>query len=218
MITHHHTCPSSLASDVAREGDLPLQASIRRLNDHLDKAPVGWRRHLVSLIDDLQAVEAPKRQHIDIGVDVLKAGTLRLSSPAADSVVQGLLRKAMARMSCTCMVCGRSGKPRQVGLKYSVLCAPCVTPRRLRQEFWELSDSFRKWNESNRSAVGEGEIPPLIRHIIPNRAWQSILVPTARKTSTAPARYLTMQQCTDLLESLAVLQDSIEVMLENSVV
>ena len=176
--------------------------------------PIGWHRHHAALLGGLKATAAPLRRAIKVSAPSFDNGTVVIQVSAEDLVVNGLVRKARARMSCTCMTCGRVGKRRQAGFSDGVLCASCYTERRLRLQLNMMFNAIMAARRSECGVVSEGHVPPLIRCLVADEAWQSLSGPSRFAEAAARVRYLTLAQCEQLIPLLRALQSTIDTALE----
>ena len=127
-----------------------------------------------------------------------------------DRVIVGLVRKAKARMTFTCMTCGKVGKPRQFGLRVGVLCASCYTERLLRLQILQFSKTVTAQQRSKQEVLSEALVPPLLRRLIPDDAWQSMPALARTGEPAVRVRYLTLAQCEQLMPMILALQVTVD--------
>ena len=171
--------------------------------------PLGWRRHHATLLRGLKAATTSVRKAITISAPSFNNDTVLMQVSLKDPVTIGLVRKAKARMSCTCMTCGKAGKPRQVGFYTGVLCASCYMERRLRVQLRLVFSAITARRKSGCGVVSEGDVPSLIRGLVADEAWRSMSGPPRPGEAAVRVRYLTLAQCEQLMPLLRALQDAI---------
>lgn len=176
--------------------------------------PPGWRRHYATLLHGLKATASPVKRAIRVSGPSFDNGAVLLQVTMDDPVLTGLVRKARARMSCTCMTCGKVGKPRQVGFNGGVLCASCYTERRLRLQLRMMSNAIVAAREFGCGIVSEGHVPPLIRRLVADEAWKSAFGPARSGEAAVRVRYLTVVQCEQLMPLIRALQATVDTVLE----
>ena len=172
--------------------------------------PPGWRCHYVRLLHDLKALVGPVRSAIGVSCPLFDKGAVLMQPTVNNPVVNGLVRKARVRMSCTCMSCGRVGKRRQIGFSDEVMCASCYTERRLQLQLNMTFNAITAARRSGSGVVSEGHVPPLIRCLVADEAWQSMSGPARPGKAAVRVRYLTLVQCEQLTPLLRALQATID--------
>lgn len=103
-----------------------LADSLDRLERWVEWIPMGWQRLYLELRCALASVDTSPARFVWIHEPEVVDGGLVLDIDGGDRVVRGILRKAWARSRCTCMCCGRPGKPRWIGGYVKTLCARCT--------------------------------------------------------------------------------------------
>ena len=129
------------------EGSQPAEsrftASLRLLDQRIDWIPFGWQRLYGDLRSKLQAVRSPKRDAVFVQGAYEQHGYLHVDAVTDDKVIQGILRKARAKATFTCMVCARQARPRDIGDTYMSLCGACAGYVGLREEALTARKSLR---------------------------------------------------------------------------
>lgn len=103
-----------------------LADSLDRLERWVEWIPMGWQRLYLELRCALVSVNTASVRSVWIHEPEVVDGGLLLDVDGGDRVVRGMVRKAWARSRCTCMRCGRPGKPRCISGYVKTLCARCA--------------------------------------------------------------------------------------------
>jgi hypothetical protein len=101
----------------------------------------------------------------------------RQSVAAADPVAWGFARKVVAKIRATCSVCGSKARQRRSGYRSVFLCASCQLPYSYQNQ---LNSLLRAQDESSgvaRSVLGQHQLPPLVRQVIPAHMWRAMVLP-----------------------------------------
>ena len=175
--------------------------------------PPGWHRPRAALLRGLKATATPARQALSIDGPCFDIDRVHLQATPNDRVVAGLLRKAKARMMCTCLTCGKVGKLRRFGLKTGVFCASCYTERLLRLQIVQFSRTVTSQRTSGQGVISEALVPPMLRHLVPEEAWTSMPVLACPGEPAVRVRYLTLAQCEQLMPTIHALRATVEAVL-----
>ncbi|WP_427913905.1 hypothetical protein ACPWT1_02810 [Ramlibacter sp. MMS24-I3-19] len=113
------------------------------LDQRIDWIPFGWQRLYGDLRSKLKAVRSPRRDAVFVQGAYEHHGYLHVEAVTDDKVLQGILRKARAKATFTCMACARQGRPRDVGDTYMSLCGACAGYVALREDAQTARKSLR---------------------------------------------------------------------------
>jgi hypothetical protein len=102
-----------------------LPESLERLERWVEWIPMGWQRVYLDMRCALASLGVSQHRDVQIHEPSVVDGGLVFDVEGSDRAVCGILRKAWARSRCTCMNCGRTGKPRRMDGYVKTLCARC---------------------------------------------------------------------------------------------
>lgn len=103
--------------------------------------PVGWQKIYFNMILQLQAINCRARGKIELWGAAVEDAEMDITFSKDDPVIDGILRKTVAKMKLTCEICGRPGRHVDLNDKPHFLCTKCHTPHLLKTQ---IDDFFEK--------------------------------------------------------------------------
>lgn len=108
--------------------------SLNRLESRLEWVPHGWQIPFADMLVKLHAVDCYSRTQINLSGPYVSESSMMIDIEPSDSVVAGIVRKAMMVTECTCYQCGALGRRRKLDLGDRILCPSCFAPRLMSQQ------------------------------------------------------------------------------------
>lgn len=200
------------ASTASTATQLTLREAIKKLEARSDGVPRGWSGHYKKLLNDLRSVACSRGSQLIRGKpeEVISIDPFTATTGQMGPVLDGVIRKARARCSCTCQDCGRRGKHRQLGFERKVLCPACFVTHnlpRLARRTRSLTDTAKA---NGRTVILEAEMPELIRCLLPIDFWRTLQLQQPKKRPPAPMRYVHTADLAELSSRLKALENKCE--------
>jgi hypothetical protein len=104
----------------------------------------------------------------------VSCGAISFSLSRSDRCVDGLVRRTAAQLQARCMLCGRLGQLRVLGLKSRVLCAECYAPRALEHDVDRLL-ADRHDRSALHAILFEADLPERPRAFVQPGTWREHL-------------------------------------------
>ena len=183
-----------------------FSASVRSLEKSIDHLPKGWHAPLCCLLLRLKAVKAPVRKALAFQVSTDECDLLTFQMSRDDPVVRGVLRKAMARCTTTCQLCGKRGRPRQIGFKRFALCAACYAPMALQAEVRRVLHVLTHVDYRTPKVFSEADWSPRLVAVVPVDQWRRTRLPA----NQGYLRYVTLEDAAQMVPWLQQLKQQLE--------
>jgi hypothetical protein len=181
-----------------------FREAVQRLVDITSSLPPGWQQVYGEAMKRLKQLDAPHRTDMFIHGPLEDGGKIRFELSRTDAAVEGLLRKASARLNATCWICAGQAKRRRLGLRMMPLCAGCYAPRALRSELTRLLRELAvKPATEQRQIHAAQDLSPRIRALIPPEKWRRL----RSERGNEAVRFLTEDDLKGFSGSLEALRD-----------
>lgn len=176
---------------------------IDKLEQCISDMPLGWHHLFRDAVRMLRAVDCPKRNGIEFSVPEIQFGECHLSVyfGPTDKAVRAIVRKLIAKTTCTCCVCGRG-----IGAVHRkecdrVLCASCYVRTDLQSELEQWLETRASRNiYKSRLLMEFKELPLNIQFVIPKQT-----IKTLHLSDVKPIKYVTPADVQDQLGKLGLM-------------
>jgi len=152
-----------IPGDRSSPNAISLAEILEQLERWVEWIPLGWQRLYLDMRCALVALGASQHRDVQIHEPLVVNGGLVFDVDGRDRAVCGIVRKAWARSRCTCMNCGRNGKPRRIDGYVKTLCAHCCALDVLSSALDELLHDPSNGDPLQVSRAWPKDLSPLVR-------------------------------------------------------
>lgn len=146
----------------------PFEKSLLQLSKQWEFIPDGWHKEYEKLLFRLSSVACPSRQYIRLGMPFIEDGMLKISITRPDEVLDGIIRKAVNAMMCSCEICGHPAKIRMIASEIRSLCSRCHVHRSLHHEIGWLISKEKMNAEDVPQIIDMSVLSPATQQVIPS--------------------------------------------------
>ena len=152
-----------------------FSGSIQELNRRTYMVPAGWQKIYFNMILQLKAINCRARGKIELWGAAVEDAEMDITFSKNDPVIDGILRKAVAKMKVTCEICGRPGQPVDVNAKPHYLCTTCHAPHLLKSQ---IDDFFEKIDDDGfaekNCILSRDSFDDVFLKLIPDGEWSRV--------------------------------------------
>lgn len=180
-----------------------FKIQIDKLEEHFSEVPPGWLHLFRDAVRMLRAVDCPQRNGIELSVPYIQLGELRLRVYFAptDKVVRAIVRKLIAKTTCTCSICGSGIGAIHRNDSDQVLCASCHVRIDLHSELRRWIETRPDRNLYKSQPIIEFKALPLnIQLLIPRQK-----IKTLHLKDVKPIKYITHADVKEEIGKLTVM-------------
>jgi hypothetical protein len=152
-----------------------FSGSIQELNRRIYMVPVGWQKVYFNMILQLQAINCRARGKIELWGAAVEDAEMDITFSKDDPVIDGILRKTVAKMKLTCEICGRPGHHVEVNAKPHYLCTKCHAPHLLKSQ---IDDFLKKIDDDGfaekNCILSRDSFDNAFLKLIPDSEWSRV--------------------------------------------
>lgn len=146
----------------------PYDESLLQLGKQWAFIPNGWHKEYEKLLIRFSLVACPLRKYIRLGTPYIEDGMLKINISRPDVVLDGIIRKAVNAMMCSCEICGHAAKSRLIASEIRSFCSRCHVHRSLHHEIGWLISREKMNAEGVPQIIDMSVLSPATQQVIPS--------------------------------------------------